>query len=415
MRSVSALRNNKCDVSTAPSNADVIVVTRTTNQSETVTGFVALTGLNAVFLAGESFLDRGKNHRILAGIAKRYSNINVRPLPSRSLRLLLRDYFWAATKILTYTPPVFVFRGHDIVVKQSIKELLVMLPELIGYRRKLSEALASIPQPTWRLLMSLEQKSPHACIDANVARKDHLTCVHVMQSDQHARPLPWPVFGDYFLTDTESNAIKMREFAAESSDRIRYIGSFKACIPSSHDYRSGYDARIEKMRLCFFTHSDDIEANIIILEFLLNSIAKDQFAVTVKLHPRDNSFNYRAYRQFRIVADGEMERSAVFDTFDIAISFPSGVINELILRNKPLALLGFSAGRNATDYDYWDESYYGAVTSVDSLSEALENYQHLLQSFLYYRNAYLARTGVTSDLNMMRTALQSLAGTSNNH
>ena len=388
---------------------EMVVITRSCSQTEAIFPFINTSRLRSIFIAGESFLDRGKNLRLIEKFTQSAQEVVFFQLTDPSKYDWFRDYFRSALRILFCKVPKIEYRGIHFRMAQAVRELYVMLPEVRSYERSLDMALARIHRPEYGKIMSLEQKSPHAYIDAAVAHKFGLKCVHVMQSDQHARPLPFPVFGDYFLADTRAKALELQCVADIDAEKVTYIGSFKSCGWFGTNWAT---RRLGFHKLCFFAHSDDIDANRVTID-LLSRLHCGLRNLIVKLHPRDVKSNYANYQHIEILADGEVDKSTLYSSFDVALTFPSGAVLELIFGDKPIVLLGFGPGNNLFEYNYWDVEYVGCVTSPNEVGDRLADIDNLKVAFRLYRDRYLSKAGVITDVDSIKRSLLELGAGSN--
>lgn len=384
---------------------DLSAVTRAVGQTEFLAPFLAASGLRTSLLAAETSFGGGRNRKLVDVVASEGTNI-FGQIVNLSLWDMLAHYV-QTLKLMVVKPSVTLrIDGVELNLNQAITEVLAMWPEVISYREALYSAVRQAPIPRSGIMLSTEQKSPHAYADAWVAKQNRMTCVHVMQCDQHPRPLPFPVFGDYFLADSAINAERFAREWPNDAGKVKYIGSLKACIDEHNGVKR--DARYRGGRWCFFAQVDDVETNREVLRNLRDVRNNLSIDVFVKLHPRDSADHYKSFSDFEFLADGDTRKGELFDRFDMAISFPSGVVMDLIFRNKPFLLLRFGKW-NSANYSYIDERYWGNVFDAMMLASILAGSDSLMVEFESYRRRFFEKSGVVSDVVTIRSELLKLS------
>jgi hypothetical protein len=379
---------------------DLVAVTRSRGQTEFLRPFLAASGLVSVVVAAETALGGRTNGKLVESVSSHQSAI-IGALLGYSFSDLLVNYVRALLLMATKQSARLQTNGIELNLDQALTEVLVMWPDLVAYRKALHDVVRQLGTPRSLIFLTTEQKSPQAHADAWVAAQCGLKCVQVMQCDQHARPLPFPVFGDFFLADNAINAMSFAHMWGNCSDKVRYIGSLKACITE----KKGVDQlRPQRTRLCFFAQVDNFEGNSEILRELRNIREKNQFDIIVKLHPRDRVRRYYEFNDFTFLTEGAKEKDEFFDEFEFAVSFPSGVILDLIFRNKPFLLLCLDKW-DANSYSYFQEGYVGNILSVDCLSTSFSNLERLSAEYLLYRQRFLEKSGIISDVHQIKVEL----------
>lgn len=398
VRAAVPFKNEVTDSSEIDKRTELVVASRTTSQTESIAGFIIACKINALIIAGSSFLDEGRNSTFSKSLASKCSSIKYLSIQNSSVRSVIRSYWNSFLRIIFYKPPKLKLCGCVIDANQATKEVFVMLPELICYRDRLSKALSQKCLTDRKQFVTLEQKSPHAFADAQVARKYNFTCIQVMQCDQHPRYLPYPVVGDYFLTDTQRMADDLIRLMPSLSRKIKYIGSFKSLTFPSRGHRYSLRNKVKPV-LCYFTHSDDIDSNKEVISVLISASRTLDYKLVIKLHPRDRPTNYAKFKDVDIISDHDTVKSELFSSLDLAVTAPSGVVNELIHANVPFLLCGFFPGMNPNSYGYWSNEYIGCLTSINSLDPALGifNLETLLGKYQEYRVDYFRSSGILVD------------------
>ncbi|TGU70590.1 hypothetical protein E4633_16435 [Geomonas terrae] len=384
---------------------DLLALTRTPSQTETITPFLKNSGFSVAVGLGESFLARGKNW----SMAQRLNDdkFRVYPLASTGRRSMAWRYLRRGLQLLRKRSlPRLEVAGIALNMNQAVREMLVMLPDLEIYQQNVESWLRSMGRPELPLLLSLEQKSPHAFADAHTAQKLGLHCFHIMQCDQHAVPLPYPVFGDFFLVDSRSNLDRFRKVWPECSDQVRYVGTFKAVVPKPDPALLA--AAGEEPVWCFFTSDVEVEENLQIIRILSHLRESRQLRFVVKLHPRDNLYRYRLFPDLTFISDGELARDALFSRFSHAITFPSGVVLDLIFREKPFLLIDVGKFSAKRDDVYMDRRYRGVISDLNDMVPLLNDSELLQADFVIYRDRFLEANRIVTGGATLRQALISL-------
>ncbi|MDB5866699.1 MAG: hypothetical protein JWO70_4505 [Betaproteobacteria bacterium] len=391
------------------SETDVVVVSRSPAQSEVISPFLRSTGLRASMVAAESFFTRGANWKACMQVAAAApGTVHAVRLRRPSLRRLVGVYLKAASLILTKKKETLEVVGVAVDITQSIRELLVMLPDLVVYAEALEAEVSAMPQPAWRVLLTFEQKSPHGLADALTARKLGLKCVHVMQCDQFAHVLPFPVFGDWFLTDSRTNQARFAEVWGADASRVAYVGSFKACVDSVDN--TAAVAVADRPRVwCFFANYD-VHLNRRVLAALREIAVAKHLDVLIKLHPRDSRECYRQFSDMRIVAEGDLSKTELFASFTHAITFPSGVVLDLLFSAKPYLLLNFGGVTASEKFIYGDADYAGLVGNLDGLERALDEPAWLEREFAVFRQELMKNNDIVHDAGEIKNNLMALLG-----
>ena len=173
----------------------------------------------------------------------------------------------------------------------------------------------------------MEQKSPHASMDCSIAKSFNLKPIQIMCVDQENRIIPQPVSGDFYIVD-----FKLREKILKriwSHHGIHFISNIflleKKAKPLNTKYLS-----------CFFASFDDYDGNRKIINIVGSFSKRYGLKSLVKLHPRDKSRYPNKYKKNIIFVNGNDIEQNFMSLFEIAISFSSAVIFNIITKNIPL-------------------------------------------------------------------------------
>ncbi len=382
---------------------DILILSRSKMQTESIAKFSLDSNFRFLFLLGQTFLDKGNNHKYFEQIVYRSNKNNAINTRDSSFFLLLIDYIKASFLLSLNQKSHIEYRAIRINLALAAKELIVMVPELNSYERSLIDGLRRIERPKLNLALSAEQKSPHAYIDAKVMKTHGIKCAHLMLVDQHIRPLPAPIFGEYFFTDTFSTATLMRLVYSAYSSRIFYVGSFKA-LGWPEFGESKKNLVQTRRRICFFTQSvasnqDDYYCNFSVIKTLFEVLSIYDLDLVVRLHPRDTLSNYKEnILGFNLTPFVSLNayKGEFFSTNSLNITFPSGVVFECIFSNKPLIILGFGPGKNFKSYQYWDDEYIGCITEISLLKSIIAKNLH--PDFVEYKRRLFTKLGIISNV-----------------
>jgi hypothetical protein len=365
---------------------ELIAVTRSKSQTEFLIPFLLFNRINTAFITGEVSLRKGLNRDTIKKISNQNKEIKAIELKIKISELIF-NYIHALWLMVKKSEMSLITNGVQLNMDQAMTEILAMWPDLKSYRDGLYREVKNIGLTSGKILLSTEQKSPHAYADAWVAAKCGLICIHLMQCEQIARPLPIPIAGDIFLADSILNVANFARAWREDYAKVKYIGSFKSGGNNNNNNNIG---NIAKKRICFFSAADDTNANKMVLHLIRELVKNIDTAFIVKLHPRDSKVNYKDYDEFIFYEEGDIEKSELYDNFDYAITFASGVVMDLMFANKPLMLLRF--GKWATDdVNYSDVNYFGNIKNIMQLKKVIKSPAELELSFKRYREHYFEK------------------------
>ena len=374
----------------ANDEVELIVATRSLNQTEYIAPFLHDYNHKVGFIAGSTFFDNGENlstirqNTSLSEKAVIFSSSNYSSLSQ------IPSYLFSLKNILKQKRIRIKYNNISLDYTQAFKEIFVMLPSLNVYQKQLEENLIGRSLSA-KVFVSLELKSPHAYVESQVCKIAGIKCIHFMHCDIEALALPNPVFGDYFLADSESTAIALREKADESQKpKIIHIGSIKNISPVLRHSKN-------KLIVCIFSSVRDRSKIIEILKFIDLNESTDIKNIILKLHPRDNKKYYSPFslRGLTILDHGLMSKTNLLEKIDLAVTFPSGVVKELIYNGMPLVLI--KNNERVSQYNYWIESYIGCIENHTKLYSLLDNTELIFSGFEKYRFEYFEINKIITD------------------
>jgi hypothetical protein len=272
---------------------------------------------------------------ILMSLVSR-DNISIATPGKGSLKSVLFENLRSWLKILRVRATYFAFDGVRLNVTQALREITAMSATLNLYHNSLLDTFTGIRLEESALAFSLEQKSPHAHVDALVARRFGITAVQVKQCNQSALAIPEPVFSDFYLCDLPEVMTMFHTSWPDCVDKVRYIGTLSAI--SKRTSMTKVNPRKSKcLRLCFFsgTHSLVNLETLTSLHKLSETIDLD---LVIKLHPRDN-FSYEStFPNFTFIKDSPISFMGFTSQFDLALTYPSGIVTDLIYSGLPFVI-----------------------------------------------------------------------------
>lgn len=379
---------------------DLMATSRSVMQSDFLYSFLKQSSLSSLILATESFVGQGQNKILLQRFTKD-SHIKQHTLPIKKRVAWLYYQKIIGSLLFKIKQEYPIAEGVSIKLHHALSEVLVMWPDLMVYRDTLYSSIKRLPTPRIKLLLSTEQKSPYAYADAWVANECQLVCAHAMQCDQHARALPFPVFGNFFLADTKMNQDAFIAAWGIQEKFVKYIGSFKACSKT-------YSQQTRHLETwCFFSQAVSFDANRSVLKSLRVLKNQTRQKIFLKCHPRDNIKRYSAFFDVVNTHVNRLSKLDLFLQFDFGITFPSGVVTDLLYLNKPFLLLRFRQWTEVS-LPYFDDDYDGNVYDIDDLIQKILNPAAWQGSFQAYRERYFRKNRIIKDVDAIQAALSLL-------
>ena len=196
------------------------------------------------------------------------------------------------------------------------------------YKFQLSNILKKIKAD---FIFSFEQKSPHAFIDSKISKSLNTPCAQIQFVQQSFNDIPNPVCADFFLCETPKIKQSFEKCFTKGNEKLKYVGSFSGI---SEDIKKTVEIDNSKLRICIFTGTE-YDLNSEFLFSFSKYFTDSKNKVVVKLHPRDSKDYSSIYsKAFYKRTYPEGFRDFV-SNFDLAITFPSGVISDLLYTKTP--------------------------------------------------------------------------------
>ena len=398
------LRKNKNKLNI--NSYDYIVISRSTSQISSVRDYLIKSDKKVLILTGKTFYDNGENLALIKKISSESKLIDYIEL-NNSLKDVLYFYIRGFFNVLN-TPYInFKLNGVNLNLRQSLREVKVMMPEIDLYERSINECFKhfSVEQEK-PVLLSLEQKSPHAYIDSKISKIHNLKCMHVMQCDQEIIKLPNPVFGDYFLCDSMPTAIKFKNLYKNiESKKFSYVGTFKAT--KYNDIRQEALTKHNKKVVCYFTGAESANKNIGILRKLISREESGYFKLIVKLHPRDEFSTYENLH-LKFVNQISVDQSMILNSYDLAVTSPSGVVLDLLYMGVQFCIIGYDNKLSNEIYSYWNNNFKNCIMTEDQLHEYLVNSDDYKDDFNNYLTEYKKYCNPISDITTIKNSIELL-------
>lgn len=377
---------------------DFIAVTRLARKSEFLEPILTKAGLQAELIVAENFVNLNSNwsfcHKYFG------DNTGTKKILTPSIGYFfvtyLRSFLHQGLKLRKCG---ITIEGITINCKNALLEVLVSYPDLLLYTNALTKTLQRSNSAKHAVMLSLELKSPYAYADAMVAHNFGYACFHVMDCDQLSHPLPKPVFGDLFITNTNSAKDAFKCFWGNDSEKVVFWGNL-----SQMNLKLGVKKDNEHV-WCFFT-SDRLEENLPVMEKIVELQKQYGIQLIVKLHPRDKAQNYKKFREIRVITDEDIARNDLFRLFAFGLTFSSAVVHDLMLYQKQFLIVKNVAGSNFNRSAH-SEKYEKLVIHYNDIVDAVLHVKNFREYFDEYNKQYLEDVAFSGDLNTFKDNLLS--------
>ena len=387
-----------------------IFIVRTLGQANTIIPYLRNSTLNSLVINIPAML--GYSNAALDTVAFR-ENVTVVTARQARLRFVFFAYLMSLINIFRRRKTYFVFDDITLNVTQALKEVEVMSAKLLCYQHTLLATLDNKYIGQNALVFSLEQKSPHAWVDSLVARKNYVKPVQVKQCNQLALPLPEPVFSDFYLCDTPHIKEMFHKSWPADRAKVKYIGTISMISTPGlkKDLMLGESAVTNAnslIKVCFVSgvHSS---VNLETINSLDHLRRRKKIKLIVKLHPRDK-FRYDSlFPEIKFVTTQHSIFSDFANQFDLAITYPSGIVMDLVSSGLPFIL-----------YTPKHEDYQRVkaepgmekiiqVNSIEQLSQCVSEVNTVISNHPRALEHFYNESGLVNDINEIERKLTSLA------
>lgn len=378
--------------------AEYKFILRTIGQSSTLLPFLERTTLRSDVIVADSNTDDGA-FKLLTKRLKANPNVNVIKRKDITFTELVKTYLSVVSLICKKKEFDFEYSGVCFNFNQAVTETIVMLANLIVYKKQVLKTLSLTKNEHLKLLFSLEQKSPHAFVDTMIAQKLGVRAVQIKQCNQHFWPIPEPVFSHCFLVDFPELLDGFSSCWPDHREKLVYIGSFQGADGQTVNMINPLKRKMNKeYEICFFAgfhHRENIETLKCVYE--IDSHLLD-FNLTVKLHPRDNKDYSQMFPLAKFIQDQEESFADFCEIFDLAFTYPSSVVSELLFTDLPFFVY------RPDNKDYRETSgasdFKGTKTiyEKDELINILLNIPRFYKEFSLIYNGYKQVSGIVTDI-----------------
>ena len=383
-RTLQAIKTiSKSDVNENPGRIvfDNCFALRTVGQARLIIGYLNNTKLNTlVMLSGSSLGDDALSY--LQSHVKNNCVVFVKCTNLPLSKVIFR-YFKSITSPLKTT--TLNIDGTELDLTNALKEINIMQVELMSYHDSMIETIKRYQFSDEAVFHSLEFSSPHAYVDTLVANSVNLPAVQIQPGDKEQRPLPSPIFSQLLCAKNTNEVQKHAKYWLDSSHKIKYVGTFGKNILISSNSKNSSSRRIQ---ICIFTGAHR-SVNKIFISELQAKYNRGNVDFFIKKHPRDN-LDYSVYNIVKGIVKEDSNMYDRYSYFDISITYPSTVINELILLKMPYLIYvpnhkDYTSYRELTE----DLSDFTVCYSSDSLFSCINNYQEEKINCLLKIESYL--------------------------
>lgn len=380
---------------------DKLFIIRTVGQAITIMPYLLSTGESICLVIGSSFTDTG-SFSILKRLSGKRENITIVRTGSPSVSATLIIYLKTVGKIFRCQDEIFHYKGLNINLTQALREIIAMNAGLDIYRKQLHERINEVSAA---FIFSLEQKSPHAFVDAELAKNSNTPSAQIQCCQQAFFDIPNPVSADFFLCETPKVKNRFRDSWAIHTNRLKYIGSFQGTVAKQRLQVTRKNSDI--LRICLFLGVGKI-SNTALLKDFSEFAQLNKVELLVKLHPRDGQryssvFSNATY--FTSYQEGFLEFSR---TFDVAITFPSGVISDLVYSEVPfLVYIPQDKEYQNTEGEYLPDGLE-PIVCVSSLFKKIKKMDELVREHQLILANFRKANGIVTNVEAIELNLEDL-------
>jgi hypothetical protein len=380
-----------------------VLLVRTVGQAITILPYLRSTTLKSTVIIGETYTDTCA-FDFLSKNTDDINNITVISARQSKISRVLKCYAQGFKDILEQKKTVFEYKGLSINLTQAIKEVKVMMPSLALYQEKIKTQLKEVVATR---LLTFEQKSAHAYIDASLAREQKIPSAQIQSCQQSFFNIPNPVCADYFLCETPEIVKSFQYCWPQIQEKLSYVGSFQGIHALSKKKKI-----IEKksnIQLCFFTGVGK-EVNLKLIGFLSEFCKEQSISLSVKLHPRDRVSYIKSFPDIDFYRDYEGAFYDFMSKFDLAITFPSGVISDLLYSECPF--LVFIPEDN--EYIHTESVFLPKnmvpIVNIENLMKAVLDIDETRRQHQAILASFKRDSGIITDINTIDENFEKLLG-----
>ena len=364
---------------------DILAISRLPRKSEYLYSVFSNNENKSLLICNDTFLNFNSNFKFSNKYLKNF-NLKVHNNSGASffnnIYLYIKVYF---TQF--FVKNIFIeFKNIKINLTYAFKELIIDYADLVAYIKSNQELISKLNIKKG-ILLSTELKSPYAYADYIIAKKNNLNCVHIMDCDLPSEKIPYPLFGDLLLTNTEDFSISYSNMNKDFKNKIKFWGNLSYFNMTKFDKKSNI--------WCFFTSSISSE-NKIIFDKLLDYKVISNINFIVKVHPRDNK-NYYLNKGVSVISDDSISKNNLFNEFNYAITFNSAIIHDLFIYDKPFFIIDYKYD-NFFNIDVHSNSYKYILFKNNNFIDNITNNRRWIKSYRKYQIQY-SKKNLKYDIN----------------
>ena len=349
---------------------DKLFIVRTVGQAITILPYLLSTGERICVVTALSFTDTN-SFKLLERLLGKKPNITIVRSGSSSLNETLTIYLKTVKKIFRCQDEVFHYKGLNINLTQALREIIAMNAGLDIYKKQIFERINGVSAA---FIFSLEQKSPHAFVDAELAKHLDTPSAQIQCCQQAFFDIPNPVCADFFLCESPKVKNGFRDSWSIHTEKLKYVGSFNGA--NDKQKLPVIQKNNDILTVCVFL-GEHKKLNTALLKSFSEFAQLNRVELLVKLHPRD-SRRYSTVCPNATYFTSYQESFLEFcETFDVAITFPSGVISDLLYSEVPFLLYvpQYKEYQNAEN-EYLPEGFE-PITNISNLFLKIKNFDKL--------------------------------------
>jgi hypothetical protein len=305
-----------------------VFIIRTVSQAITILPYLKMTRHKIIVIIGMTYTDTGA-FDLLVSNTKDFNNICIHRARQANFYQTLNKYYQGFCNILQQRKVNFLYKGLSINLTQALKEVLVMMPNLALYNDQIKVPLSQVNA---KRLFTLEQKSPHAFIDASLAKIQKIPSAQIQCVQQSFFNIPNPVVANFYFCETPAIKRSFQKAWPQYRDQVKYIGTFQG-IENPIKKRATKDIN-RIIKVCFFAGVEQ-ELNNKLFKFLSDFSDMNPIRFIVKLHPRDPEKYSKIFPKIDFLNTYIGTFSEFAASFDLAVTLPSGVISDLLFTATP--------------------------------------------------------------------------------
>ena len=304
-----------------------IFLIRSVGQAITIIPYLLLTNEKILIVIGSTFTDKSALN-LLSSKLKHKKNIIIKRGANPNFYSVINVYFKAIIKLFARNNYFFNYKGIDINLYQSLGEMIVMNASLYLYISQIKSVLNKVSAS---FIFSFEQKSPHAFVDAKIAKDLNILSAQIQCVQQSFTDIPNPICADFFLCETPKIKQNFSESFSKDIEKLKYVGSFSGIDTNKARSKKTYNYKLD---ICLFLGTE-YQINVNFLDSFLKISSAKEYNISVKLHPRDAGKYKSAYSNLSFFRSYPNAFREFINNFDLAITFPSGVISDLLHSEIP--------------------------------------------------------------------------------